>query len=193
MPPVSVIAHTEHGRPQVKRREIQTRTSLEYPVLGLWLHLDHGRASLLMSKAREIIAHACRISSQKILSYTEVSRFMRSLNWASGLIPLGRLHLRPLQPHFHSLGLTSQFTPSCRSDTLFLATLLRQWQDLFFLMSGIPIRSFQAELRVFTKASTQSFGAHMGDSQIAGVWAHSEHELHINVLELKAVILALQH
>ena len=33
----------------------------------------------------------------------------------------------------------------------------------------------------------------MGDSQIAGVWTLSERELHINVLEIRAVILALHH
>ena len=33
----------------------------------------------------------------------------------------------------------------------------------------------------------------MGDSQIAGAWTHSECELHINFLELRAVILALHH
>ena len=140
-----------------------------------------------------IIAHLCRISSQKILSYTEVSRFMGSLNWASGLIPLGRLYLRPLQQHFHSLGLTNRFTPPCPSDPLVLATLLKQWQDLSFLMSGIPIRPFQTEFKIFIDFSTQGLGAHMGDSQIAGVWNRSEHELHINVLELKALILALKH
>ena len=32
-----------------------------------------------------------------------------------------------------------------------------------------------------------------GDSQIAGVWTHSKGALHINVLELRAVILALHH
>ena len=37
---------------------------------------------------------------------------------ASGLIPLGRLYLRPLQRHFHSLGLTDRFTPPRRSDPL---------------------------------------------------------------------------
>ena len=54
------------------------------------------------------MAHACRISSQKTLSYREVSQFMGSLNWASGLIPPGHLHLRPLQ-HFHSLGSNKPF------------------------------------------------------------------------------------
>ena len=54
------------------------------------------------------MAHACRISSQKILSYTEVSQPTGSLNCSSGLIPLGRLHLRPLQRRFHLLGLTNR-------------------------------------------------------------------------------------
>ena len=73
--------------------------------------MDQGRASLPISKAQEIIAHASRKSSQTVLSHKEVSQFMGSLNWASGLIPLGRLHMRPLQQHFHLLGLTNQFTP----------------------------------------------------------------------------------
>ena len=70
-----------------------------------------------------------KISSQKTLSHREVSQFMGSLNWASGLIPLGHLH-------FHSLGLTNRFSTPRRSDPV---TLLRQWQDLSFLTSGIPI------------------------------------------------------
>ena len=40
--------------------------------LGHRLCLDHGRASLPISKAREIIARACQISSQTVLSYREV-------------------------------------------------------------------------------------------------------------------------
>ena len=71
---------------------------------------------------------------------------MGSLNWASGLIPLGRLYLRSLQSHFHSLGLTDRLTPLRRSDPLVLANLLRHWQELRFLTSGIPICTFQADL-----------------------------------------------
>ena len=115
---------------------------------------------------------------------------MGSLNWASGLIPLGRLYLRR---HFHSLGLKDRFTPPRRSDYLALANLLRRWQDPRFLTSGIPLRTFQAEFMIFTDASTQGWGAHMGDSQISGTWTHTDRKLHINCLELKAVFHALQH
>ena len=43
------------------------------------------------------------------------------------------LHLRQLLRHFHSLGLTSRFTPPCQSDQSVLANLLRPWRDLSFL------------------------------------------------------------
>ena len=112
---------------------------------------------------------------------------MGSLNWASGLIPLGHLYLRPLQRYFHSLGLTDRFTPLRQSDPSVLASLLQQWQDLSFLTSGIPIRPFQAEFTIITDASTQGWGAHMGDSQISGTWTPLDCKLHINCLEHKAV------
>ena len=118
---------------------------------------------------------------------------MGSLNWASGLIPLGCLYLRPLQRHFHSLGLTNRFTPPNRSESLVFANLLRHWQDLCFLTSGIPIHTFQADFTIFTDASTQGWGARVGDSQILGTWTRTDRKLHINCLELKAVVSALKH
>ena len=80
-----------------------------------------------------------------------------------------------------------------RSDPLVFASLLRHWQDLRFLTSGIPIRTFQADFTIFTDASTQGWGPHMGDSQISGTWTCTHRKLHINCLEFKAVVSALQH
>ena len=118
---------------------------------------------------------------------------MASHSWASGLIPLGRLYLRPLQRYFHSLSLTDRFMPPRQSDPSVLASLLQHWQDLSFLTSGIPIRPFHADFTIFTDALTQGWGAHMGDSQISGTWAPLDRQLHINCLELKAVEAALHH
>ena len=53
-------------------------------------------------------------------------------------------------------------------------------------------RTFSGRVHDFHNASTQGWGTHMEDFQIAGVWTRSECKLHINVLELK-VILTLQH
>ena len=154
-----------------KKSELDLTQDLQF--LGIRLRLDLGEALLPESKAWEIVARARHLSSHIVLTYSQVSQFMGSLNC---LIPMGRLYLRPFQRYFHSLGLTDRFTPPRRSDPLVLANLLRQWQDPSFLTSGIPIRTFQADLTIFTDASTQGWGAHMGDSKI-----------------IKAVIFALQH
>ena len=104
-----------------------------------------------------------------VLSYREVSQF-----WDCSTGP-------PVSSHWttthEALTTTRLFTRSdrsvyspCQSDLLVLATLIRQWLDLSFLTSGIPIWPFQAEFTIFTDASTHGWGAHMGDSQILGVW-----------------------
>ena len=49
------------------------------------------------------------------------------------------------------------------------------------------------QFMIFTEASTQGWGAHMGDSQISGIWTRSDRKKHINTLELRMVILALHH
>ena len=161
-----------------------SRNSLKF---GPWESFTPG------NKDREIVACARHLSSLEVLNYTQVSQLLGSLNWASGLIPLGRLYLRPLQRHFHSLGLTDRFTPPRRSDPLVLANLLWRWLDPRFLTSGIPIRPFQADLTIFSDASRQGWGAHIGDSKISGTWTLTDRKLHINCLEFKVVTLALQH
>ena len=90
-----------------KKSELDLTQDLQF--LGIHLRLDLGKALLLESKAGEIVACARHLSSLEVLNYTQVSQLLGSLNWASGLIPLGHLYLRPLQRHFHSLGLTDRF------------------------------------------------------------------------------------
>ena len=162
-----------------KKSELDLTQDLQF--LGIRLRPDLGEASIPESKAWEIVARARHLSSLQVLTYSQVSQLMGSLNWASGLIPLDHLYLRPLQLHFHSLGLTDRFTPPRRSDPLVLANLRWHWQDLHFLTSGIPVCTFQAEFTIFTDAS------------ISSTWTLTDRKFHISCLELKAVVSALQH
>ena len=129
-----------------KKSELDLTQDLQF--LGIHLCLDLGKALLPDSKAGEIVACARHLSSHEVLNYTQVSQLLGSLNWASGLIPLGRLYLRPLPPH--------------RSDPLVLANLLRRWLDPRFLTSGIPIRPFQADFTIFTDASNRGWAPTWG-------------------------------
>ena len=47
-------------------------------------------------------------------------------------------------------------------------------------------------IQLFTDASNEGWGAHLDQSSTKGLWSDGEKRLHINVLELKAVSLALR-
>ena len=110
-------------------------------------------------------------------SYTEESWFMGSLNWASSLIPLGRLHLRPLQRHFHF----RSEKPVCITMSIRPFSPCQHTQALagpIFSHIWIPNPAFPGGVQ------NLGWGAHMGDFQISGIWTHSDRRLHINTLEL---------
>ena len=172
-----------------QKSELDLTQDLQF--LGIHLCLDLGEASLPESKAWEIVACARHLSSLRVLTYSQVSQLMGSLNWASGLIPLGRLYLRPLQRHFYSLGLTNRFTPPRRSDPLVLANLLRHWQNLRFSYLRNPYPHVSGGLHDFYGRLHAGVGRSHGG--FLGTWTRTDRKLHINCLELKAVVSALQH
>ena len=69
---------------------------------------------------------------------------------------------------------------------------LKWWEDLQNLMAGAPIHPHVHNTLVFTNASQKGWGAHLNDLVLSGLWSNKESQLHINVLELKAVPLALK-
>ena len=69
---------------------------------------------------------------------------------------------------------------------------LRWWLDPAKVLSGQPLHPLQHALQLFTDASNEGWGAHLGDYMAKGVWLESESALHINLLELEAVLLALK-
>ena len=76
---------------QIKCKKSQLELLQDMQFLGFRLRLNLGRVLLPDSKSHQVV------SSQSVLSYQQVSQLMGSLNWASGLTPLGCLHPRKLQ------------------------------------------------------------------------------------------------
>ena len=54
------------------------------------------------------------------------------------------------------------------------------------------IRSKTPKLTIFTDASMEGWGATLGETETGGRWSEQEAQQHINVLELRAVLFALQ-
>ena len=69
---------------------------------------------------------------------------------------------------------------------------LKWWEDLQNLMAGAPLHPHVHNTLVFTDASQKGWGAHLNQIVLSGLWSNKEAQLHINVLELKAVLLALK-
>ena len=57
---------------------------------------------------------------------------------------------------------------------------------------ALPVVLPDPDIRIFTDACVSGWGAHVGDTVIKGSWDPRERLLHINVLEMRAVRMALQ-
>ena len=58
---------------------------------------------------------------------------------------------------------------------------------------GVPFRQAEPTLFLFTDASNRGWGAHIQELSTKGFWTYPYCTKHINILEMTAVLLALQH
>ena len=109
-------------------------------------------------------------------------------------VPLGRMHLRPLQWY-----LKDRYSPSTdpvtkvlRLNRASLEEMTRVWRDVGFLRQGAPMHMPQTQVTLVTDASRLGWGGYVGSQEASGRWDRDHQSLHINVLELKAVLLCLE-
>ena len=88
----------------------------------------------------------------------------------------GRLHMRPIQwhlkKHWH-VPESLKIIPI----PLSLHVHLRWWLDPDNILSGQPLHPLQHALQLFTDASNDGWGAHLGDYMAKGLWSRSEKRL----------------
>ena len=132
------------------------------------------------------------LRSQRHASARQLAAVLGSMESLSALVPLGRLHKRPLQ---RGLALRWAPTRGTWDDQIPLGEWFRQatdrWLDLSWLRAGVPLVPPTPQLQLFTDASGVGWGAHVEDLSAAGVWSVTQSRLHINLLEMEAVRLAL--
>ena len=69
---------------------------------------------------------------------------------------------------------------------------LQWWLVEKNVLTGQPLHPLKHALQIFTDASKEGWGAHLNKHTARGTWSLPESKLHINYLELKAVLLALK-
>ena len=107
------------------------------------------------------------------------------------LVPGARLRMRTMQFHLYqewdrsSPSSLIQIPQHVRLDLLW-------WNNKDRLSKGISLAPKNPHLQLFSDASREGWGAVLGDLQMSGRWTEEDKKLHINLLELKAIWLALQ-
>ena len=109
------------------------------------------------------------------------------------LVPHGRLRMRSLQWH-----LKTHWSPESDPPDLPVPRSREVEEDLSCwtvrdrLLMGVPFGMPAPDLHLYSDASRSGWGAHLLDRSVSGVWSAQESSLHINLLEMKALFLALQ-
>ena len=105
---------------------------------------------------------------------------------------VGRLHIRPLQWHLRRHYKDSMPTWTKVPVPHKLNCHLRWWGCKTILNQGTQLHMPKAEVLIFTDASTTGWGAHCQGQDIQGDWLPHQVSIHINVLELRTILIAIK-
>ena len=108
------------------------------------------------------------------------------------MVPEGRLHMRPFQFHLKEHWRYPQSLDSLLPWTETISARLDWWQNPSNVTKGADLHPKDHSIQLFADASNEGWGAHLDQTSTKGLWSDRAKRLHINVLELKAVSLALR-
>ena len=100
--------------------------------------------------------------------------------------------MRPFQFHLKEHWRYPQSLDSLLPWTEAISAHLDWWQNPSNVMRGADLHPKDHSIQLFTDASNEGWGAHLDQSFTKGLWSDRGKRPHINVLELKAVSLALR-
>ena len=153
-------------------------SALVKPTQERWLKLQD---LILRLKSKHVLTARCLMSLIGLLASTEK------------MVPEGRLHMRPFQFHLKEHWRYPQSLNSLLPWTEAIAAHLDWWQNPSNVTKGADLHAKDHSIQLFTDASNEGWGAHLNQNSTKGLWSDREKRLHINVLELKAVSLALRN
>ena len=162
--------------------------------IGVEYHLDLGLMFPPMTRVQKFEDKISTLMSVPITTAYFFLSLLGLLSSATDAIPLGRLHLRPLQ-----LYLLSHWAPASKDLKALIPVKhdlldhhLRWWLDRKCTRAGMLLDIPEAQTHLFTDASESGWGAHLDKHQVSGSWSTREATLHINHLEMLAVLYALR-
>ena len=173
-----------------QKSELVPTQNLDF--LGYRFDLQRGLVFPTQKKLDRLKVQTVSIRKSLVLTPRKLMSLIGTLASLEKTVPLGRLHMRPFQWYLRSHWKFPQSLDKSIPVTRNFLNYLKWWEDLQNLMAGAPLHPHVHNTLVFTDASQKGWGAHFNQIVLSGLWSNKEAQLHINVLELKAVLLALK-
>ena len=143
------------------------------------------RWQTLQTKIREIM-------SSPVCLVRNLMSLIGLLTATEKQVHLGCLHMRPIQWHLKNNWRVPETMEKTIPIPKSLHPHLKWWLEESNVLTGQPLHPLKHALQIFTDASKEGWGAHLNEHMARGNWSLPESKLHINYLELKAVLLALK-
>ena len=173
----------------LEKSELDAKQVFDF--VGHQFDLRSGRVRPTLDRWQNLQQKILTLLSRLDFQVRELMSLIGLLTATEKQVHLGRLHMRPIQGHLKNnwrvLELLEKFIPIPRS----LHSHLQWWLIEENVLTGQPLHPIKHALQIFTDASKEGWGAHLNKHTARRTWSLPESKLHINYLELKAVLLAL--
>lgn len=160
--------------------------------LGVILDLKNLTLSLPEEKVQRMNAAASRLAGLETSTRRELESFLGLGNFCANYLPLGRLRLLPLVRwvNRHTCVASRDQVVSLSPE---FRVLLAHWTSRTYLSSAVPMHLPAPSREIMTDASRQGWGGILLPHSVSGRWSAEDGKNSINWLELKAILLTIEH
>ena len=163
-----------------------------FSFMGYEYHLDSALVKPTQERLLKLQDLILRLKSKHVLTAKCLMLLIRLLASTEKMVLEGHLHMRPFQFHLKEHWRFPQSLDTLLPWTETISAYLDWWQNPTNVMKGADLHPKDHSIQLFTDASNSGWGSHLEQTATKGLWSDREKRIHINVLELKAVSLALQ-
>lgn len=162
--------------------------------LGVTLDTTSMTARPSLRRVDDIIRLVHQVRLGRRVTYAAFLRLLGKLTSVTRVVPLGLLSLRPLQRWLNSFHMDAKYHRHRKVKVTWQCLrALAPWKDRVYLTKGVPMGLVICRREVVTTdACSTGWGAVWQHRTAQGRWAVKDGSDHINVLELRAVHLALR-
>ena len=172
----------------------KSETTPTQSIVFLGDHLDFANGFIYPTQERfqAICDKVALVTRSERVPFKTVHSLLGLLAATEKIVPFGRIHYRMLLRFcsFHISNKIRRWTP-VHVHSAVLNDLL-WWIDPINVLKGLSMTRRQPDLQVQTDASTTGWGINVKGQIVSGHWSQSEQRSHINVLEMKTVLIAFQ-